>query len=94
MKSVTEIQVKEELLCDQRLLHKNEHNEVFLSFCNQSNASEYIAHALLHEHHYYNDHIRPLTDLMNLLECARQAETYIVHKFEKQPLDTRFILTG
>lgn len=40
MKSVTEIQVKEELLCDQRLLHKNEHNEVFLSFCNQSNASE------------------------------------------------------
>lgn len=30
---------------------------------------------------------------MNLLECARQAETYIVHKYEKQPLDTRFILT-
>ncbi|MCV5881456.1 phosphopantetheine-binding protein [Escherichia coli] len=52
-----------------------------------------MAHALLHEHHYYNDHTRPLTDLMNLLECARQAETYVVHKYEKQPLDTRFILT-
>ncbi|WP_392431316.1 AfsA-related hotdog domain-containing protein [Yersinia sp. HM-2024] len=30
---------------------------------------------------------------MNLLECARQAEKYIVHKYEKQSLDTRFILT-
>lgn len=29
MKSVTEIQVKEEPLFDQRLLHKNEQNEIF-----------------------------------------------------------------
>lgn len=93
MKSVTEIEVNEELLFDQHLLHKNEQNEIFLSFCTSSNSTEYIANALLHEHHYYNDHTRPLTDLMNLLECARQAETYIVHKYEKQPLDTRFILT-
>ncbi|SPX19978.1 Uncharacterised protein [Escherichia coli] len=47
MKSVTEIQVKEEPLFDQRLLHKNEQNEIFLSFCNSSNSSEYIGSCLI-----------------------------------------------
>ncbi|HAT1685210.1 TPA: hypothetical protein I8Y21_006047 [Klebsiella oxytoca] len=31
---------------------------------------------------------------MFILECARQAETYIVHKYECQSVDTKFILTG
>lgn len=30
---------------------------------------------------------------MFILECARQAETYIVHKYEHQLVDTKFILT-
>ena len=94
MKPVTEIEVKEASIFDRRLLHKNEKNEVFLSFCNICSPNEYYAQAFLHEHHYYNDHARPLTDLMKLLECARQAETYIVNTYEKQPLDTRFVLTG
>lgn len=94
MKSITEVAVEDETLFDQRLLHKNERNEVFLSSCTPFNSTQYSAHALLHQHHYYSDHVRPLTDLMSLLECARQAETYIVHKYEQQPLDTRFILTG
>ncbi|MDH1089261.1 AfsA-related hotdog domain-containing protein [Pantoea brenneri] len=93
MKSVTEIEVKEVALLEQHLLHKNEKKEVFLSSCNFLGAKEYSANALLHDHHYYRDHTNTLTDLMNLLECARQAETYIVHKYEQQPLDTRFILT-
>lgn len=46
MKLMTEIEIKEEPLFDKRLLHKNEHNEVFLSFCISSNATEYIAYAL------------------------------------------------
>ncbi|EMX8371638.1 hypothetical protein AAHR73_003658 [Yersinia enterocolitica] len=93
MKSITEVEVKDDVLCDKRLVHKRRKNEVFLSSCHSFNSKEFIAHALLHEHDYYNDHTRPLTDLMKLLECARQAETYIVHKYEQQPLDTRFILT-
>lgn len=32
MKSITEIEVKDEVLFNQSLLHKNEKNEVFLSF--------------------------------------------------------------
>ncbi|WP_312760164.1 AfsA-related hotdog domain-containing protein [Pantoea brenneri] len=93
MKPITHSEGKQGPFLDQRLLHKNEEKEVFLTFCNSFDAKEYSAHALFHEHHYYNDHTGPLTDLMHLLECARQAETYIVHKYEHQPLGTRFILT-
>ncbi|HBJ6962161.1 TPA: hypothetical protein LC430_004925 [Salmonella enterica subsp. enterica serovar Duisburg] len=75
-----------------RFFHKIHKNEVFLSYCACFN-SEYKASAFLSEHHYYCDHIKPITDLMFILECARQAETYIVHKYEHQLVDTKFILT-
>lgn len=75
-----------------RFFHKIHKNEVFLSYCACFN-SEYKARAFLPEHHYYCDHIKPITDLMFILECARQAETYIVHKYENQLVDTKFILT-
>lgn len=93
MKSWTGVETKHEALIERDLLHKNGQNEVFLLCCESFGFDEYRAHALLHEHHYYHDHSGSLTDLMLLLECARQAETYIVHKYEKQPLGTRFILS-
>lgn len=73
--------------------HKIHKHEAFLSYCICAN-SEYKASAFLPEHHYFCDHIKPITDLMFILECARQAETYIVHKYERQSVDTKFILTG
>lgn len=73
--------------------HKTHKHEVFLSGCVFSNY-EYNASAFLTEHHYFCDHVKPITDLMFILECARQAETYIVHKYEHQSMDTKFILTG
>lgn len=74
-------------------LHKTHKNEAFLSSCVCLN-SEYKARAFLPEHHYFCDHVKPITDLMFILECARQTETYIVHKYEHQSIDTKFILTG
>lgn len=73
-------------------IHKVHKHEMFLSNCIRSN-SEYNVRAFLTEHHYFSDHVKPITDLMFILECARQAETYIVHKYEHQSIDTKFILT-
>ncbi|MEG2263064.1 MAG: AfsA-related hotdog domain-containing protein [Acinetobacter sp.] len=71
--------------------HKLHKHEVFISNCFYY-GYEYRARAFLPEHHYFCDHIKPITDLMFLLECTRQAETYIVHKYEHQIIGTKFIL--
>ncbi|WP_311791261.1 MULTISPECIES: AfsA-related hotdog domain-containing protein [Pantoea] len=83
--------VKRNLMGEFPFTHKIHKNESFLSGCVCFD-SEYRAMAFLPEHHYFCDHVKPITDLMFLLECARQAETYIVHRYEHQPFDTKFIL--
>ncbi|MDN4626089.1 AfsA-related hotdog domain-containing protein [Erwinia sp. PsM31] len=77
---------------DISLVHKLHKDEMFLLNCIPFD-SGYKANARLSKHSYFCDHIKPLTDLMFILECARQAETYILHKYEHQSADTRFILT-
>lgn len=78
---------------DINLLHKKNVNECFLKTCNFTKPDAFFASALSPEHHYYDDHICSITDLIYLLECGRQAETYIVHAYYGQPLDTHFILS-
>lgn len=79
---------------DIALLHKLNRSESFLYKCEKDSDKGYTAQAITSKHHYYSDHTKTLSDLMYLLECARQAETYIVHRYAGQALDTHFILSN
>lgn len=78
---------------DVALLHKKNKSESFLLSCIKDSENSFSARAMMQEHHYFSDHTATMSDLMYLLECARQAETYIVHQYNKQPLDIHFILS-
>lgn len=78
---------------DVALLHKKNKSESFLLSCIKDSENSFSARAMMQEYHYFSDHTATMSDLMYLLECARQAETYIVHQYNKQPLDIHFILS-
>ena len=82
-----------DVVSDMRLLHKKNIEEVFLTRFKKIKDDLFSFKAIINgRHHYYSDHTVRHTDLIFLLECGRQAETYIVHKHNNQPLDTHFIL--
>ena len=78
---------------DIKLLHKKNNSEVFLCKYKKEKIDEYIFLAKLDKkHHYYSDHPDNYTDLVFLLECGRQAETFLVHQEYNQEMNINFIL--
>ncbi|QUJ66788.1 hypothetical protein KDD30_11605 [Photobacterium sp. GJ3] len=96
MSAITKINLDEfswDIISDIKLLHKENESEVFLRKCKSLNENHFLCSAFLkNQHPYYSDHSIQSSDLIYLLECGRQAETYLVHQHYNQPLNINFIL--
>ncbi|OTP87375.1 hypothetical protein B6D12_12745 [Gilliamella apicola] len=81
---------------DKKFLHRVNSSEVFLLQCFQEENNKYIAKSIIPKNHqYFADHYETETlDFIFLLECARQAETYIAHAYYNIPLSSKFILNS
>lgn len=80
---------------DKKILHRIHDSEVFLSKCVLISENSFSALANIPNYHeYYLDHLNNQFDPLFLLECARQAETYIAHTYYDVPLSNKFILNN
>ncbi|MDJ0396227.1 AfsA-related hotdog domain-containing protein [Rhodococcus sp. G-MC3] len=82
---------------DRRLVHRSALSEVFLTDAVAEDSLTYIVAAQLPPSHaYFTDHLsrRGGIDPLLLLECCRQAETYVSHRYLDVPLGYNFILAS
>jgi 2-oxo-3-(phosphooxy)propyl 3-oxoalkanoate synthase len=80
---------------DRTLLHRKGLGEVFLTDARRTADDAFEVYAQLpRAHTYYTDHPGRVecVDPLLLLECCRQAETLVAHRFLGVPLGTHFIL--
>ncbi|WP_052848006.1 AfsA-related hotdog domain-containing protein [Streptomyces avicenniae] len=81
---------------DRRDVHRWAVGEVFLTGAAATSAGGYTAFAQLPpKHHYFTDHApaRETPDSILVLECCRQAATWIAHRGLSVPLDSAFHVT-
>jgi len=80
---------------DRTLLHRADLGEVFVTDARRLGERTYeVCAQLPRSHSYYTDHPRRVdgADPLLLLECCRQAETLVAHRFLAVPPGTHFIL--
>lgn len=75
--------------------HKNNTSEIFIKHMDIIDENSFIVKFRIYHKHKNYDDVTTTPELINpmyLLECCRQAETYIVHKAFRIPTSFRFIL--
>ncbi|MGL5387667.1 MAG: AfsA-related hotdog domain-containing protein [Serratia sp. (in: enterobacteria)] len=75
--------------------HKNNASEIFIKHMDIIDENNFIVKFRIYHKHKNYDDVTTTPELINpmyLLECCRQAETYIVHKAFCLPTSFRFIL--
>ncbi|KAB8305375.1 hypothetical protein EH228_20115 [Erwinia endophytica] len=75
--------------------HKTNQNETFIKHLDILNDNQFLVKLHIYYQHENYDDVTTTPDLINpmfLLECCRQAETYIAHRVFNLPLSFKFIL--
>jgi hypothetical protein len=77
------------------LTHKTNQNETFIKHLDILNDNQFLVKLHIYHQHKNYDDVTTTPELINpmfLLECCRQAETYIAHRVFNLPLSFKFIL--
>jgi len=82
---------------DRRLVHRTALSEVFLTDSEKLSGAHFVVAAQLPPSHaYFTDHVSrgAVLDPLLILECCRQAETLVSHRYMGVPMGHNFILTS
>lgn len=75
--------------------HKTNQSETFIKHLDIINDNQFLVNFNIYQQHKNYDDVTTMPELINpmfLLECCRQAETYIAHRVFNLPLSFKFIL--